>query len=1119
VSLLKTATSRNFSKYNNLTLPQKINPRNLLSVTSSPSLNLETSFFILSSRTNYNLFSHTLFSHLFGFFIGRPSVILFSREIQLLTKLLDSNTISSSDKRIFFKSTNLRTSWVRKIGVMSEILKKHNSRNVRTGVRTNPSQLTQHFWSYLWRSDSFLDLPRFQLTGSITNKTLKPYHYVDYALPKIYKKWKRRRRKTFLKTDYSLSTQKRFLKNVSKLRLLTNINRFDTLVKNYLNLTLHTKNNLNNSFYTPKRVLRLKPRTKSFRNKTYKKSLKSFFRIPNGFKKRVPDHRHSSFLKLFSALTSSAQFFQMNRPRSEHNRRLYSPKNITVGSSVKLSQIFSRVPTTHTLSYTQFYTQKVSRTSIPKSFISQTPTDAPSVFNSSQFSTLFNLWSKKNSLGLPVFSKERKLNILSRKKYTQRRLLNMEKYTPTRKLLATVLKFNLGKYKDYFLGLMRLKSHEFSKIDENKKTKQKIKNQKLINFTKSYGVSSLRLFFNDSVPSDLFSYLYIYLFRHSYLYTRAPLFTYGGGCSLRFDTRETQMKLSRLHNNSLYLLKSLIKEPDNTNPTPQFADKIFKIRYGKLLGSRKRVSEHGYELKTRKVRNIRKRNVSFTIKKKGKTLLCYATRFRMLTKQFNKKTNIALSPFFSFVRRASYGVNSRLPKRRFVLKRTTPTMRLRIKRRVHMSSKLSFKLFTEKETRTTFSLKTFKSKSLVHKGSHFLPGLKLKSLNRVLTNFKNSLMLTQLSSIYKNTKNATSHVQYNYRFLNSTSLQSFRRGPYFLIQFLSILKTLPEVHLMAKKKFFYSDPFNFVDYKRLKKTVFRRLIMQRSKMLKSPFKFTGRGLSYLNPNSKLSHLFDYKNSPFLYKHSSIRSSIFNYKTHYRLFFGRMKPYYDYRSGDTIDTPTFIRKIRFKPGYQRMWRHERNVFKETFKLTHRYQYRLTPKIQLMYYPTRYTILKSSKFQLKLSYTLVLSRLASDQWTSDFLIDNKYVYLNGNLVTNGFTMIFPNDFLQLIVSLRFYILHRWLHMLAFQRFNSWLRRYYKTYRIKKQLFKDFTFRSLPDSVLNLQNSFHDVPKTMEVDYFTLSSFVLYSSKEYNLTHPLPINVFRLYVINMYNWKYLT
>jgi hypothetical protein len=493
----------------------------------------------------------------------------------------------------------------------------------------------------------------------------------------------------------------------------------------------------------------------------------------------------------------------------------------------------------------------------------------------------------------------------------------MEKYTPTRKLLANVLKFSLGKYKDHFLGLMRAKNHEFSKIDEKEKPKQETQNQKLVNFTKSYGVSSLRLFFNDLALSNLFGYLHSYLFRHSYLYTKVPLFTYGRGRSLRFDTRAIKMKLNQLHSTSLHLSKILIREPDNSNSTSQFLDKVFKIRYSNLLGSRKQVSEHGYELKTRKVGITRKRNVSFTIKKKGKTLLCYANRFRMLTKKFNKNINTTPLPFFSFVRRASHGINSRLPKRRFALKRTTPNMRLRVKRRLNTDRKLSFKLFTGREIRTTFSLKTFKHKLLAHKGSYFPLRFKLKSLNRTLNDFKNSSTLTRLSSIYKNTKNATSHIQHNYRFLNSTSLQSFRRGPYFLIQFLSILKTLPEFHLMARKKFFYSDPFNFVDYKRLKKTVFRRLIMQRSKMLKSPFKFTGRGLSYLNPNSRLPHLFDYKNSPFLYKHSSLRSSIFNYKTHYRLFFGRMKPYYDYRSGDTIDTPTFIRKIRFKPGYQRM----------------------------------------------------------------------------------------------------------------------------------------------------------------------------------------------------------
>jgi hypothetical protein len=61
----------------------------------------------------------------------------------------------------------------------------------------------------------------------------------------------------------------------------------------------------------------------------------------------------------------------------------------------------------------------------------------------------------------------------------------MEKYTPSRKLLATILKFSLGKYKAHFLGLMRAKNHEFSEIVEKEKLKQETRNHKLINFTNS----------------------------------------------------------------------------------------------------------------------------------------------------------------------------------------------------------------------------------------------------------------------------------------------------------------------------------------------------------------------------------------------------------------------------------------------------------------------------------------------------------------------------------------------------------------------------------------------------------------------------------------------------------
>ena len=78
---------------------------------------------------------------------------------------------------------------------------------------------------------------------------------------------------------------------------------------------------------------------------------------------------------------------------------------------------------------------------------------------------------------------------------------------------------------------------------------------------------------------------------------------------------------------------------------------------------------------------------------------------------------------------------------------------------------------------------------------------------------------------------------------------------------------------------------------------------------------------------------------------------------------------------------------------------------------------------------------------------------------------------------------------------------------------------TYRIKRQMFKDFTFRVLPDAVMNLQNSWYDIPRHVEVDFFTLSSFMLTNNHPQDLTHNYPTEVFQMYVLNMYNWKYLT
>ena len=49
--------------------------------------------------------------------------------------------------------------------------------------------------------------------------------------------------------------------------------------------------------------------------------------------------------------------------------------------------------------------------------------------------------------------------------------------------------------------------------------------------------------------------------------------------------------------------------------------------------------------------------------------------------------------------------------------------------------------------------------------------------------------------------------------------------------------------------------------------------------------------------------------------------------------------------------------------------------------------------------------------------------------------------------------------------------------------------------------------------------DIPKYIEVDFFTLSAFLLFEpffTKHYN---PFFMKLYKYHVINVYNWKYLT
>lgn len=343
--------------------------------------------------------------------------------------------------------------------------------------------------------------------------------------------------------------------------------------------------------------------------------------------------------------------------------------------------------------------------------------------------------------------------------------------------------------------------------------------------------------------------------------------------------------------------------------------------------------------------------------------------------------------------------------------------------------------------------------------------------------------------------------------------QFFVRNSFFASYFLLFSRSLPSVDTSLYSSFSHNEPYDFVNYKQVKKDVFRRLLSQKhrldryllSRRSSKVFDSNEYGRDYSLPLPTESvvhplHLSSFLRSPRTY------------------MIGRnFSQYRHFGNSTSFNRLPHVRKTRYKPGYQRMWRHERRIIKQVTSLTNRYQYRLTTKLQLLYFHERKV--RSPAVHLRLDHSLILCHLVPDNFTAKTLLLRRYVYLNGKTVESGSVGLAVNDFIQLVVNLRFYVLTKWLQSWSISRFAAWMRRFYRTYRVKRQLFREFKFRSLPDSVMELQNSWYDIPKLYEVDFFTLSTLVLFPDLSTSSLFTRHVNSLSIRIFNMYNWKYLT
>jgi len=225
----------------------------------------------------------------------------------------------------------------------------------------------------------------------------------------------------------------------------------------------------------------------------------------------------------------------------------------------------------------------------------------------------------------------------------------------------------------------------------------------------------------------------------------------------------------------------------------------------------------------------------------------------------------------------------------------------------------------------------------------------------------------------------------------------------------------------------------------------------------------------------------------------------------------------YDSRDLNNTEYTIKRIRFKPGYQRIWRKARAAINFTLNLHFRYQIGLTKKLTRLKNVKRHDAMKVQELRL---YNLIMSSQFTFDHNSTYqLIASGNVFVNGNLITNPTFSTFVGDFIQLAVSLRYYITYKWLvnwsnyFSLKFTKLLN-----FKNNSSRSDLSKQ-TSSTFPEWIFHIGYRRFDIPNFLEVDYFTLSTFIIYEPVLVIDYNPLTYLDSRVELYTIYNWKFIT
>lgn len=328
-------------------------------------------------------------------------------------------------------------------------------------------------------------------------------------------------------------------------------------------------------------------------------------------------------------------------------------------------------------------------------------------------------------------------------------------------------------------------------------------------------------------------------------------------------------------------------------------------------------------------------------------------------------------------------------------------------------------------------------------------------------------------------------------------------------------QNLKERFFKTKLWLFFKSHFDFMDANEMKKQFFRNVMSKKKSQTMVRFwKFNPYKLL------RLKHLKNEGNVTFFYNnHPSSANTRFSSEINHRL-----RPTLNYKTFYTYRPVHYrVRRIRYKPGYSTQWRRHRRKVLVYLRKHYRFQHRLTLYLQKLYFQniTTSPTPTNSPSNLTLGRLLLITKFSYDVYLSNELIKHDLIFLNGFKIVNPLLKVFQGDIIQFIVNFKFYLTFRWLKIWSARKLTKIKRYFYKKTVVKQKAFLLLFHKrktQLPTWIYDLEYAFTGIPHFLEMDYFTLSVFII-DNPNFHWTQWKFLNRdSKKRIFSSYNWKYI-